>query len=52
MTLLIDGIEVKATDYWALSAFKEYSYIFLHQDVTIGYPLPDPKDTVVRIELT
>lgn len=51
MTLLRDGTEVEPTSFWSLAAFSEYMYIFLHQDVTDGYPLPDDIDTVVRIDL-
>lgn len=51
MTLLADGTEIVPTKHWTLSAYPDVDYFFLHQSATDSYPLPDPIDTVVKIEL-
>lgn len=49
--LLADGSERKETDYWNLLEYPEISFFHLYPSTGCSYPLPDERDTVVRIEL-
>jgi alpha-L-fucosidase len=50
MRLLSDGSEIKPAEYWNLSEYPHDVFIFLTNTYD-NYPLPDPFDTVVEIQL-
>lgn len=48
---LSDFSEIKESDYWNLMEYRENSFFHLYPSMACSYPLPDEKDTVIRIEL-
>ncbi len=51
MRLLKDGSEILETKFWNLTCFPENSFFFFDKHAIDNYPLPDEKDTVVKIYL-
>jgi alpha-L-fucosidase len=51
LRLLADGSELRLADYWNLAEYKRNAYFFLNPQSADSYPLPDPIDTVVEIQL-
>lgn len=49
--LLRDGRELALTDSWVVQAFEGIPFVALGEDPVFTYPLPDPVDTVLEIEL-
>ena len=51
LRLLSDGSEIKSARHWNLSEYKEHAFFFLNPNSHDNYPLLDPKNTVVEIDL-
>ncbi|MGL4799919.1 MAG: alpha-L-fucosidase, partial [Cellulosilyticaceae bacterium] len=51
MRLLKDKTEVQETFFWNLKEYQENAFFFFDKKAFDCYPLPDPKDTVVEIQL-
>ena len=51
MRLVRDGSEIKESFFWNLKEFGEHAFFFFDPHASSCYPLPDPIDTVVEIEL-
>lgn len=47
---LADGSEIKETFYWNLTEYLENAFCFLYPETASSYPLPDERDTVLKIE--
>lgn len=46
-----DGSQVRPGYGWNTALYKDVSFVSFGQDPVFTYPLPDPVDTVLRIQL-
>lgn len=51
VTLLADGRELKLCEEWVLASYLDILFVQFGEVGHFIYPLPDPVDTVVKIEL-
>ncbi|MDR2419044.1 MAG: alpha-L-fucosidase [Treponema sp.] len=51
LRLLADGSEIQVVKHWNLVEYPQHTFFFLNPWSSDNYPLPDPKDTVVEVEL-
>jgi alpha-L-fucosidase len=51
MCLLRDESELRIASAWNTSLFPGEKFTSLAEPPEFTYPLPDPRDTVIRIEL-
>ena len=49
---LMDGTEAKRGESWLTSSFRDIPFACLGEIPHFSYPLPDARDTVLKIELT
>lgn len=48
---LADGSEVRRGEAWNTATFSETAFVSFGENLVFTYPLPDKRDTVLRIEL-
>ncbi|MDR1325734.1 MAG: alpha-L-fucosidase [Treponema sp.] len=51
LRLLADSSELQVVKHWNLLEYPQHTFFFLNPWSSDNYPLPDPKDTVVEIDL-
>ena len=51
LRLLADGSEIQIAKHWNLVEYPQHTFFFLNPWSSDNYPLPDPKDTVVEVDL-
>ena len=51
ITYLADGSEVRRGEAWNTALYPDIAFISFGEDPVFTYPLPDEKDTVLKIEL-
>lgn len=51
VTYLADGSEVKRGEAWNTALYQDVAFVSFGENPVFTYPLPDKKDTVLKIEL-
>ena len=51
ITYLADGSEVKRGEAWNTALYKDVAFVSFGEDPVFTYPLPDERDTVLKIQL-
>ena len=51
ITYLADGSEVKRGEAWNTALYTDVAFVSFGDDPVFTYPLPDEKDTVLKIQL-
>ena len=51
ITYLADGSEVRRGEAWSTALYPDIAFVSFGEDPVFTYPLPDEKDTVLKIEL-
>ena len=51
ITYLVDGSEVRRGEAWNTALYSDIAFVSFGEDPVFTYPLPDDKDTVLKIEL-
>lgn len=51
ITYLADGSEVKEEEAWNTALYTDVAFVSFGDDPVFTYPLPDEKDTVLKIQL-
>lgn len=51
VTYLVDGSEVKRGEAWNTALYQDVAFVSFGENPVFTYPLPDKKDTVLKIEL-
>lgn len=51
VTYLADGSEVKRGEAWNTAPYQDVAFVSFGENPVFTYPLPDKKDTVLKIEL-
>lgn len=51
ITYLADGSEVKRGEAWNTALYTDVAFVSFGEDPVFTYPLPDERDTVLKIQL-
>lgn len=51
ISLVADGQELKLCEEWVVASYPDIPFVQFGEVGHFTYPLPDPVDTVVRIDL-